>query len=146
MASGSLSILENAVLAALGARIGSHVKTLETYQGDWLADLKLRSWRLPAILLMLKESRAQQVSPHSYDLTLDLTVLVVVRQLRGEAPGRREEKGAYELLAEIRQALWHQDLELDILPLALVREEPRLNTQEFTVYAALYRTGEFQDF
>ena len=53
---------------------------------------------------------------------------------------------AYELLAEIRQALWHQDLGLDILPLALVREEPRLNTQEFTVYAALYRTGEFQDF
>jgi hypothetical protein len=27
-----------------------------------------------------------------------------------------------------------------------VREEPRLNTQEFTVYTALYRTGEFQDF
>jgi hypothetical protein len=49
------------------------------------------------------------------------------------------------LLAAMRQALWHQDLGLEILPLALVREEPLLNNREFTVYAAQYRTGAVVD-
>jgi phage gp37-like protein len=142
----SWTVLEDAVLAALGAQLGARVKTLETYQGDWLADLTRQAWRLPALLVMLKESRAEAVAPRSYDLILDFTVLVVVRELRGEAQGRREEDGAYGLLAGVRQALWHQDLGLNILPLALVREGPLLNTREFTVFAALYRTGEVRDF
>jgi hypothetical protein len=72
-------------------------------------------------------------------------VLVAVRQLRGEAEARRQEGGAYQLLEGIRRALWHQDLGLDLLPLALVEEEALLNTQEFAVYAALYRTMAVQD-
>jgi len=142
----ALTALEDAVLAALAEQLGGRAKTLETYQGNWRADLKKESWRLPAVLLMFKESRAEQVAPQSYDLTLDFTVLVVVRQLRGRAPGPGAGQEVYELLASVRQALWHQDLGLNILPLALVREEPLLNTQESTVYGAHYRTGEVQDF
>jgi len=36
--------------------------------------------------------------------------------------------------------LWHQDLGLEVTPLALVREEPLLTDGEFTVYAAHFRT------
>ncbi len=39
----------------------------------------------------------------------------------------------------------HQDLDLEILPFSLVREEPMLNTPEFIVYAAHYRTGAVRD-
>ena len=132
--------LEDAVLAALQAQLGTQVNTLESYQGDWRADLQGEGWRLPAVLVMLASTRSEAATLRSYDLTMDFTLLVVVRQLRGEAAGRRQEGGAYQILAGIRQALWHQDLGLEVLPLALVREEPLLNNREFSVYAAQYRT------
>jgi phage gp37-like protein len=138
--------LEDAVLTALQARIGSLVQTLETYQGDWRADLQNEPWRMPAVLVLLSGVRSEAAALRSYDLTLDLTVLVLVRQLRGQEAGRRQEGGVYQILAGSRQALWHQDLGLEILPLALVREEPLLNNREFSVYAAQYRTGAIVDF
>ncbi len=133
--------LEDAALSALQTQLAYQVNTLESYQGDWRADLQDTGWRLPAVLVMLSGTRSEAVALRSYDLTIDLTLLVVVRQLQGQAAGRRQEGGTYQLLAGIRQALWHQDLGLEILPLALVREEPLLNNREFTVYAAQYRTG-----
>lgn len=136
----ALAAVEDAVLQALQAQLGAQVQTLETYQGDWRGDLQGEGWRLPAVLVMLANTRSEAVTVRSYDLTLDFTLLVVVRQLRGEASGRRQEDGAYQILAGIRQALWHQDLGLEVLPLALVREEALLNNREFTVYAAQYRT------
>jgi phage gp37-like protein len=140
------TVLEDAVLAALGDQLGAQVHTLESYQGDWRADLQLEGWRLPAVLVMLSATRAAAAALRSYDLTVDLTLLVVVQQLRGQAEGRRQVGGAYQLLGVIRQALWHQDLGLEILPLALVREEPLLNNRQYSVYAAQYRTGAVVDF
>ena len=137
--------LEEAALSALQVQLAYQVNTLKSYQGDWRADLQDRGWRFPAVLVMLAGTRSEAAAWRSYDLTVDLTLLVVVRQLQGEAAGRREGSGAYQLLAGIRQALWHQDLGLEILPLALVREEPLLNNREFTAYAAHYRTGAVVD-
>ncbi len=138
--------LEDAVLAALGTRLGTLVNTLESYQGDWRTDLQNEGWRLPAVLVMLSGAKSEAAALRSYDLTVDLTVLVVVRQLRGQATGRRQEGGVYRIMAGSRQALWHQDLGLEVLPLTLVREEPLLNNREFSVYAAQYRTGAVVDF
>ncbi len=146
MSNQDLSTVEDAVVKALQTQLGAQVQTLETYQGDWSADLKRKSWRLPAVLVKLRQSRALQVTAGSYDLTLDFIILVVVRQLRGEADGRRQPDGAYELLVQIRQALCNQDLGLDLLPFSLVREEPLLNTPENVVFAAHYQTAAIQDF
>jgi len=146
MADYSWTEVEDAVLTALKAEVGSQVKTLDTYQGDWLEDLRQEGWRLPAVLVMLRQSRGELVATRSYDMTLDFTVLVAVRQLRGEAQARRQEGGAYEILEGVRRALWHQDLGLELLPFALMGEEALLNTQEFAVYAALYRTMVVKDF
>lgn len=137
--------LEDAVLAALQAGLGTSAGTLETYQGDWRTDLQNEGWRLPAVLVRLAGTKSEAAALRSVDLTLDLNLLVVVRQLRGQAAGRRREGGVYQLLAGIRQALWYQDLGLEILPLALVREEPLFNNREFSVYEAQYRTGAVVD-
>lgn len=137
--------LEDTVVTALEAGLGPEVKTVRSYQGDWRTDLRQETWRLPAALVRLTESRAEQVGLASFDLTQDLQVLVVVRHLRGEEAGRREPGGVYDLLAGVREALWHQDLGLDLTPLALVREEPLLSDAEFTVYAAHYRTSAVLD-
>ncbi len=137
--------VEDAVVAALRQELEDQVQTLATYQGDWLTDLTRQVWRFPAVLVQLRQSRGLQVTLGSYDLSLNFTVLVVARQLRGEAEGRREAGGIYEILAGVRQALWHQDLGLDLQPLDLIREEPLLNNQEFSVYAAHYGTALVQD-
>jgi phage gp37-like protein len=138
--------LEDAALAALAAEIGSRVKTLETYQGNWKADLERKPWRLPAVLVTWDRVRGEQMGWGSYDLILEIQALVVVRQLRGEALGRREPGGVYEILEGIRRAWWHRDLGLDLLPLALVEEEALHAGPEITVYRASYRTGMVQDF
>lgn len=141
----SWNAVEDTVVAALQDRLGPQAKTVQSYQGNWRTDLRQETWRLPAPLVMLTGSRAVQVGVSSYDLTLDFQVLVMVRHLRGEEAGRRETGGAYDLLAGVREALWHQDLGLDLTPFALVREEPLLTDGEFTVYAAHYRTAMVQD-
>jgi len=145
MANDLWTTVEDAVLAALKTELTAQVNTLATYQGDWLTDLHREHWRFPAVLVQLRQSRGDQVTLKSYDLSLEFTVLVMVKQLRGEAAGRRESDGVYEILAGVRKALWHQDLGLELQPLNLIREEPLLSTQEFSVYAAHYGTALVQD-
>ncbi len=137
--------LEDALLSALQAGVGLSAPTLRTYQGNWREDLRRQAWRLPAVLLVFTGSRAQQVTGRSYDLIWDFQVVVALRRLRGDGTELRGEGGVYQLLAGIRQALWHQDLGLDILPMALLGEQALLHDQEFLVYGAHYRTAMVQD-
>jgi phage gp37-like protein len=141
MAAAGLKALEDAIIDTLKSALGEQVETLESFQGDWRASLRAKPWRFPAVLVMLGQSRGEQVTLRSGDLSLDFMVLVMVRALRGEAEGRRRPGGAYELLEDVRLALWQQDLGLEILPCELLREEPLLNDQEFSVYGASYRTA-----
>jgi phage gp37-like protein len=143
MANDLWTTVEEAVLAALQAELDGQVNTLVTYQGDWLADLHREYWRFPAVLVQLRQSRGAQVTLSSYDLSLEFTIFVIVR---GNTAKRREASGIYGILAGVRQALWHQDLGLDLQPLTLIKEEPLLNDQEFSVFAAHYETAMVQDF
>jgi len=145
MANDLWTTVEDAVLAALQTELEAQVKTLATYQGDWLTDLQREDWRFPAVLVQLRQSRGEQVTLSSYDLNLEFTILVLVRHLRGEAAGRREADGIYSILAGVRKALWHQDLGLELQPLTLIREEPLLSSQEFSVFASHYGTALVQD-
>ncbi len=143
MADFSRTGLEEAALKALEAELPSEVKTLRRCQGEWLTELEREGWRLPAVLLRLSQSRGEQVGVRSYDLTLDLTLLAIGS---GVAALRPQENEIYPILGGIRQALWHQDLGLEILPLALVKEEPLSDTGDYRVYEVVYRTVVVQDF
>jgi phage gp37-like protein len=145
MANDLRTTVEDSVVAALKAELDGRVETLASYQGDWLVDLQRENWRFPAVLVQLGQSRGEQVTLRSYDLSLEFTILVMVRHLRGEAAARREAEGVYQILAGVRKALWHQDLGLELQPLNLIREEPLLSNQEFSVYAAHYGTALVQD-
>jgi phage gp37-like protein len=145
MANDLWTTVEDAVVAALKKELDDQVNTLATYQGDLLSDLHREYWRFPAVLVQLRQSRGEQVTLGSYDLSLEFIVLVVVRHLRGEVAGRREADGIYQILAGVRKALWHQDLGLELQPLNLIREEPLMSNQEFSVYAAHYGTALVQD-
>jgi phage gp37-like protein len=145
MANDLWTTVEDAVVAALKEELDGRVETLASYQGDWLVDLQRENWRFPAVLVQLAQSRGEQVTLGSYDLSLEFSILVMVRHLRGEAAARREAEGVYQILAGVRKALWHQDLGLELQPLNLIREEPLLSNQEFSVYAAHYGTALVQD-
>jgi phage gp37-like protein len=145
MANDLWTTVEDAVVAALKKELDDQINTLATYQGDWLTDLHREYWRFPAVLVQLRQSRGEQVTLGSYDLSLEFIVLVVVRHLRGEVAGRREADGIYQILSGVRKALWHQDLGLELQPLNLIREEPLMSNQEFSVYAAHYGTALVQD-
>ncbi|OGP69738.1 MAG: hypothetical protein A2Z73_07075 [Deltaproteobacteria bacterium RBG_13_60_28] len=146
MADLTWSVVEEALLAALEAELGDRVQTVASYQGKWLEDLQSRAWRLPAVLVMLGQSRGEQVSMRSCDLILDFIVLVALRPLRGEASTRLQEGGIYQILEGVRRALWRQDLGLEIVPFSLEREETWLTTRELAVYGAQYRTSLVRNF
>ena len=140
------SVVEEALLKALQTELGSLVQTVASYQGNWLQDLQHQARRLPAVLVRLRQTRGEQVAMRSSDLILDFIVLVAVRPLRGEAETRVQEGGIYQILEGVRRALWHQDLGLEITPLALEKEEPWLYTRELAVYGAEYRTSLVKNF
>jgi phage gp37-like protein len=140
MAGYSWSEIEDAVVAALRPVLAERVKTLRAYQGDWREDLRQESWRLPAVLVRLGGARAVAVGPCAYEVSLELTVLVLTRDLR-PAEGRRGEEGTYALGALVREALWHQDLGRELVPLALVEERPLSGPPEYEVQSLTFRTG-----
>ncbi len=142
----SWTMWEDAVVAALQAELGHQAATVKAYQGNWQADLMRQTWRFPAVLVTLRQSRGVPVGLRTYEWSLEFAILAIVRQLRGEAAGRRAAGGIYEILAGVRRALWHQDLGLELQPFALLKEEPRPSDPEFSVYAAHYGTGLVRDF
>ena len=139
----SWTTVEDAVVAALQARLGEQAGTIQSYQGNWKTDLPQATWRMPAVLVMLNGSNCQQVGVSSFDLTLDFQVLVVVRSLRGEEAGRRGTGGAYDLLLGVQDALWQQDLGLGVLPLpwsGKSRSWPTADTQYIEPFTAPRRS------
>ncbi|OPX20372.1 MAG: hypothetical protein BZ151_04400 [Desulfobacca sp. 4484_104] len=132
--------IEDAILSALADRLGSYVKTIDSYQGQLEADLEKFPWRLPATLVMLRETSVEKATSHTYDLSLTFTVIVADRNLRGNREGRLSNVGIYRMLEDVRGALWDQDLGLDINPLTLVKEEAVLNNRQMVVFAADYQT------
>ena len=146
MAEVSWSAVEEAILAALAGELGSLVQTVASLQGNWLEDLRSQGRRLPAVLVRWRQNRGEQMALRSADLTLDFTILVAVRPLRGEAETRRQDGGIYQILEGVRRALWHQDLGLEITPFSLEKEEPWLYTRELAVYGAEYRTSLVRNF
>jgi phage gp37-like protein len=142
MANDLWTTVEEAVLTALQTELDGQINTLVSYQGEWLSDLARDYWKFPAVLVQLRRSLGEQITLGSYDLTLEFTIFVVTR---GGSVKHRAANGAYRILSGVREALWHQDLGLDLQPLKLIKEEPLLNNQDFSVYAAHYGTAMVRD-
>jgi len=138
--------IEDAVLAALEPVLEGRVQTLRHHQGDWREDLRQETWRLPAVLVRLGERRSVPAGTGAYEVSLDLQVLVITRDLRGEAEGRRGTAGTYALSERVREALWHRDLGLEILPLWLLEERTLVSSPEYGVLALTFRTGWLESF
>lgn len=146
MAAYTILEIEDAILAALTAQMGTYVKTIESYQGHIEADLQDFAWRLPAGLVMLRETGTEKPAAHSYNVKLVFMIIMADRNLRGNLEGRRGGTGIYQMLEDVRAALWDQDLGLEIDPFVMLKEEALINTRELAVFAAHYQTRMVKDF
>ena len=132
--------LEDALLARIKEAL-PQLKTVETFGGDSLEELRQIAFRFPAVYAVLREQKPADDLREFGDVygsraTFDL--LVCCRNLRGEEGGRRGSGGAYELLEGLRAALVGQTLGLAILPVEFDGEEAALIEKEMVVYKATY--------
>lgn len=120
--------------------MGSYCKTIESYAGQLEDDIKKMVMSFPAIFVMFSGSEAKMLTNLKYERTLDFTLFVASKNLRGNIAARKDKYGTYQMLDDLRELLVGNRLSLEIEPLSLLREETILNTKEFSVYASDFRT------
>jgi phage gp37-like protein len=129
---------------ALVARIQGEVPGLalvETYAGQVEDDLRHLAYRFPAVLIALQARKREpdlEEFGQVYGFNYVFDLLVCCRNLRGEAAGRREAGGIYQILDGLQTALMGQTLGLAILPLEFQGEEAVMIAKDLVVYKATY--------
>ena len=110
----------------------------DSYKGQLeqeIAELVLRS---PAVLVSLQELPGEPADFSEYELAYTFSLVVVCRNLRGEAAGRRGDIGAYRILDDLFTALKDHRLDSNLTPLAYNKAEAILITKEVVIFAASY--------
>lgn len=135
--------LEDALLARIKGAL-PQLKTVETFGGDSLEELRQIAFRFPAVYAVLREHKpAAELQEFGgfggvYGSRVTFDLLVCCRNLRGEEAGRRDSGGAYEVLEGLRAALVGQTLGLTILPVEFDGEEAALIEKDMVVFKATY--------
>ncbi len=135
--------IEDKILSSLrDLKVNNRVKTLDAYQGD-LEDALENPERLivlfPAVLVVFSGNTYTE-NPHEvYIQRISFDIIIGSNSLRGE---KQRTLGVYELLEDVREILTGNQLDLQIPPLSLVREQPvlvgKVKGRFLAVYAATY--------
>ncbi|MEN6439777.1 MAG: phage protein Gp37 [Syntrophobacter sp.] len=97
----------------------------------------------PAAYVIYVRGKFSGKLPGCLDREMMFAVAVVVRNFRGESAvrhGSAGEKGAYEVLEDVRQVLSGQSCGMEMEPLLPVSEEAVAGNREFAVYKIIFRT------
>jgi phage gp37-like protein len=136
--------LEDALIDRIKAQL-SYLKTVESYGGQLEGDLRQLAVRFPAVFVMLGAVRHDaelDAFGGTYGAECIFDLAVCCRNLRGEAAGRRESQGAYQILDGLRQALAGQTLGLaGAQPVEPDKEEALVIERDLVIYRAAYRLG-----
>jgi len=119
--------IQDAITARLASQIG-YLKTCRDYQGDFNSILEDESVRaraiplFPAALVIWTGETPEPLSSTRIKMRRTFEILTGVKNLRGEREtraGTDSEKGAYELCRDVRNALFKQELGLDMDPIRI---------------------------
>ncbi len=97
----------------------------------------------PAVYVIYRQGKFSRKLSGAQDREMTFGVVVVVRNLRGDAAvrhGAPGEKGVYEVLEDVRAALSDQSCGVEIDPFAPVSEHSIAGTRNFAVYEILFKT------
>lgn len=138
----SLTEIEDLLLARIKAQL-PYLVTVESYQGQIdekaIEDAKVVI-RTPAVLVLLKKTAGSLIAFNEVEETYEFTLIIACRNLRGQEAARREDGGAYQILTDLRRALWDYTLAPALLPLEFVLDDAFLVTREWAIYFATYTT------
>lgn len=93
-----------------------YLGTVESYNNQLEGDLQECAFRFPAVFAVLRGVRQGPSEFGGYEAAHDFDLLVVAKNLRGQAEARRGNRGAYGILDDLRSALADYQLEARLQP------------------------------
>lgn len=141
----SISEIEDAIIGRLSAAV-EYLKacgSLSEFLGRDLEAIEEISPLSPAAYVVYRQGTFLQKISGFEDREMILGVLAVVRNVRGQVAvrhGRGGEKGAYEVLEDIRAALSGQICGVEMQPLVPLSESAVTGAGDLAVYEILFRT------
>ncbi|MEW5745281.1 MAG: phage protein Gp37 [Nitrospirota bacterium] len=121
-----------------------YLRYVDTYQGE-LDETNIVQFvkNFPAVLIYMEESRyLNRAWPLKWQ-SVEITILVCDRNLRGNKSARRGDRsnpGTYGMLQDLFDTLFGKDLGLAMDALDILSETALINTSKLAVYAARYKT------
>lgn len=122
------------VLTALNATIASYHGEID----DLVKQAGQLTVKLPAIYVLYGGSNFDESANRSYDDEMSFTVIVIAKDLRGDA---KLKAAIHPILEELKTVLIDNNLDLDIEPLHPLRIEPSLITKLFSIYSFDFKTS-----
>jgi len=134
--------IEDAIISRLQAQL-TYLKTCASLGEFLLDEVEDITVRFPAAYVAYERGEYHHAVSGVQDRIMTFVVVVMVKSLRGQEEARHgmgSEKGAYELLEDVRSALSDQDLGLQIDPLLPVDEQALEGDKQLAMYGIRFRT------
>ena len=141
----SITEIEQAIIGRLTDSI-SYLRTrgsISEFLGRDIAAIEEMSPLCPAAYVIYGRGKYSQKLSGRLDREMTFGVIVIVRNFRGETElrhGGAGEKGAYEVLEDVREALSGQSCGIEMDPLEPVSEQAVAGSRDFAVYEVLFKT------
>lgn len=131
------------MVARLESQI-SYLKKCDSIGEFLIDDLDALAKQTPAAYVAYQNGRYDHKTSGVQDRHMTLSVIAVARSFRSQKAARAgrgtSEKGAYDVLEDVRAALSDQACDLDIDPLIPVRDGMIAGTQSIAIYAIDFET------
>lgn len=125
--------IEDRIIEELKKRV-SYLETVETYAGQLQGEIASLPVKLPAAFVIYGGSEFEPVDGPNHREQPTFSVALCASNLRGRAEGRKDDKGAYDLVKDALRALTNKDFGLDIERLRPVRVQLLIANETMTMY------------
>ncbi|MBI4822664.1 MAG: DUF1834 family protein [Nitrospirae bacterium] len=118
-----------------------YLKTVETYAGQLEAEIESLPIRFPACYVVYGGSNFDWLDGPNHQETVDFTVLVAGKNLRGSSSLRKDSGGAYDLINDVTATLTNKNFDLDIERLKPMKVALVFISKTVAVYGIDFQTS-----
>lgn len=138
----TIAQIEDAIISRLRAQL-TYLRTCESLGDFLLSEAEDLTKLFPAVYVAYEGGEYNHEVSGMQDRRMTFSVIVMVKSLRGQEEARHgqgSEKGAYEVLDDVREALTDQTCGLEIDPLLPLDEAAVEGTKSLAIYGIRFRT------
>lgn len=132
--------IEDAIISRIKEQLG-YVRTCETWAGQLLGEIDKLTVTFPAAFVSYGGSKFSWVDSVTFNEAAEFQILLAAKDLRGQEAARKDDRGCYQMVADIMTALANQNLGLDIERLKPVSVDMIGVTKTLAVYGVKFQTG-----